>query len=86
MMTAIITLAGAFLGVVLWILHRYDLKNKMQRELEDIPSKKILWEGKRDEALSKNDMDGVTIAIDMLNQLRSRKAYLLQRLGQNSVQ
>ena len=85
MITACIGLASAVIGLIMWFLHRQDLKNKMQRELEGIPAEYTIWKERRDEALQKNDSDGLTVASANLERLRARKAYLLQRLGTTKV-
>lgn len=73
LLTGIVGLITTFLA---W---KFNPKRILLSELDHIDEEKNKWEGVRDEALSKNDVDNLTVAIAKLLQLRERKADLLQR-------
>lgn len=71
----------AVLGILGTVL-TYELnpKNQARKKLIVVLKEIIEWEKKRDEALSKNNTDGLTIATIKLSGLQHTKASLLQQL------
>jgi hypothetical protein len=79
-----IALASAIAGIIstllAYFLNPQRHKDNLRRQLIDTYQQLEVWERKRDEALQKNDSDGLTIATDTILRLRKVKADLLQQL------
>lgn len=65
------------------VAYKYNPRIKIQKELDGISKEVSEWEKTRDEAISKNNADNITITVNKLEQLRARQTVLLQRYGQS---
>lgn len=81
-MTLWLTFGTALLGIIGTIL-AYELnpQNQARKKLVVVLNEIVNWENKRDEALAKNDSDGLTIAAAKLSGLQYSKASLLRIIG-----
>lgn len=77
----LVPFGSALLGVVgTLLIYWLDPKQKARRQLVPVVKQIEDWGVKLDEALVKNDSDGITIAASNLSKLQHTKAGLLQQL------
>jgi len=75
---AIIALLTGIVGLISTILaYRWNPKRLLQAKLDAVAHQIKHWEGKKDEALAKNDIDGLNVSIAKLVELHNDQASLL---------